>query len=335
MVLFKQFHPDVIRDITFVHESWPFHKSSQSTLLTLSCQGTLKINAFSGSDLHSFDFNHVTNSIVSTPERYGSAQKDGFTSALVTGGTVISSYTPPEDCLYNNGVNGDESRGNNNTNHSFGNSNVTENAHNNNHSSSGNSHNSITSSVLNAYAPLRRHDILLNNVETIRITRNIRHIVASTQHHYYQTSSSSLNSTPTFVSTLTSDLSNIFANNDNGVERNQSFDLTQSASNNYSLNQVYFHDRWDNSATDQPQQIWRLKYSNNGAFLYAAGEGGAVRYYRRYPNSALKRLGEIFSHRSDVLDMDISPYDECNHFFKIFPNLTINSICRYCHCIKG
>lgn len=319
----------MIRDITFLHESWPFHKSSQSTLLTLSSQGTAKINTISGDDLHSFDFNHTANSIVSTPERYGSAQSDGFVSSLVTGGTVISSYTPPDNCLqYNSGLSSDEARGNPNSNHhtnsdsqSYGNSNLVEiNHNNNNHSNSGgnlhnrnnssSNNNSVTSNVFHAYAPLRRNDILLTgNIESIRITRTIRQIVASTQHHYYTSSSS--NSSPTTNSSFSSIYNNYPNSPSNVAERS-----TTSYDHHHSPNsQIYFHDRWYNSNSDQPQQIWRLKYSSNGAFLYAAGEGGAVRYYRRYPNSVLKQLGEVFRHRGDILDMDISPYDECKSSF--------------------
>ena len=40
-------HPDVIRDITFLHNSWPFVKSHQSALLSLSCQGVVKVGALS------------------------------------------------------------------------------------------------------------------------------------------------------------------------------------------------------------------------------------------------------------------------------------------------
>ena len=58
------------------------------------------------------------------------------------------------------------------------------------------------------------------------------------------------------------------------------------------------------------QQIWKLRYSSNGSILYAAGDGGVIRRYRRYPNFH-KCLGELFRHRGDVQDMDISPYDEC------------------------
>src|SRR5699024_4786805 len=67
-----------------------------------------------------------------------------------------------------------------------------------------------------------------------------------------------------------------------------------------------------------PAQIWRLRYSRNGALLYAAGDGGAVRRYRQYPGQQLKCLGELFWHRGDVVDMDISPFDECKLIVLLF-----------------
>ena len=103
---------------------------------------------------------------------------------------------------------------------------------------------------------------------------------------------------------------------------------------------LFYHDHWDhsnridqfidnnngisNSTMNHPQQINRLRFSSNGAHLYAAGEGGFVRQYRRYPNLNVHCLGEVYRHRGDILDMDISPYDECK--FSNFINRQIQSI---------
>lgn len=57
-------------------------------------------------------------------------------------------------------------------------------------------------------------------------------------------------------------------------------------------------------------QIWKLKYTSNGSTLYAAYDGGKVKRFRRYPDGGHKFIGDLFSHKSDVYDMDISPYDE-------------------------
>ncbi|XP_071784135.1 uncharacterized protein [Asterias amurensis] len=55
--------------------------------------------------------------------------------------------------------------------------------------------------------------------------------------------------------------------------------------------------------------IWKLKYTSNGSMLYTACEKGVIRRYRRYPDRH-EYLGEVFRHKADVQDMDISPYDE-------------------------
>jgi hypothetical protein len=55
--------------------------------------------------------------------------------------------------------------------------------------------------------------------------------------------------------------------------------------------------------------IWKLRYTSNGSLLYAACDGGKIRRYRRYPRHH-QYVGDVFSHKADVYDMDISPYDE-------------------------
>lgn len=39
-------------------------------------------------------------------------------------------------------------------------------------------------------------------------------------------------------------------------------------------------------------------------------DGGVVRRYRRYPDHH-EYLGEVYRHKGDIQDLDISPYDEC------------------------
>lgn len=58
-----------------------------------------------------------------------------------------------------------------------------------------------------------------------------------------------------------------------------------------------------------PANVCRLKYTANGSFLYAACEGGKVKRFRRYPNDH-KYIGDAITHKMDVFDLDISPYDE-------------------------
>ncbi|CAG2055080.1 unnamed protein product [Timema podura] len=56
--------------------------------------------------------------------------------------------------------------------------------------------------------------------------------------------------------------------------------------------------------------IWKLRYTSNGSQLYSVCDGGVVRRYRRYPDHH-EYLGEVYRHKADIQDLDISPYDEC------------------------
>ncbi|XP_071444368.1 uncharacterized protein [Hetaerina americana] len=55
--------------------------------------------------------------------------------------------------------------------------------------------------------------------------------------------------------------------------------------------------------------IWKLRYTSNGSLLYSVCEDGVLRRYRRYPDRH-EYLGEVYAHRGDIQDLDISPYDE-------------------------
>jgi hypothetical protein len=52
------------------------------------------------------------------------------------------------------------------------------------------------------------------------------------------------------------------------------------------------------------------RYTSNGSQLYSVCDGGIVRRYRRYPDHH-EYLGEVYQHKGDIQDLDISPYDEC------------------------
>ncbi|XP_015602283.1 uncharacterized protein LOC107271143 isoform X2 [Cephus cinctus] len=55
--------------------------------------------------------------------------------------------------------------------------------------------------------------------------------------------------------------------------------------------------------------IWKLRYTSNGSTLYSVCDGGILRRYRRYPDHH-EYLGEVYRHRGDIQDLDVSPYDE-------------------------
>lgn len=53
-----------------------------------------------------------------------------------------------------------------------------------------------------------------------------------------------------------------------------------------------------------------FRYTSQGSLLYSVCDGGVLRRYRRYPDHH-EYLGEVFRHKGDIQDLDISPYDEC------------------------
>ncbi|XP_064485882.1 uncharacterized protein LOC135398401 isoform X3 [Ornithodoros turicata] len=87
-------HNSIIRDVMFVHSSWPFVRSHQSAVLSLSVDGVCKVTTLDNRYLHCFEVGHSSNCITSTPEPYGSGAEDGFYSVLLVGGDNISGYIP-------------------------------------------------------------------------------------------------------------------------------------------------------------------------------------------------------------------------------------------------
>ncbi|XP_015512493.1 uncharacterized protein [Neodiprion pinetum] len=55
--------------------------------------------------------------------------------------------------------------------------------------------------------------------------------------------------------------------------------------------------------------IWKLRYTSNGSTLYSVCDGGILRKYRRYPDHH-EFLGEVYRHKGDIQDFDLSSYDE-------------------------
>lgn len=87
-------HGNVVRDVTFLHNSWPWVCGHQSALMSASVDGVCKIVTLDGRLLHCIEAGHSVNSISVTPEIYGTAAEDGFSSLLLLGGDSISSYVP-------------------------------------------------------------------------------------------------------------------------------------------------------------------------------------------------------------------------------------------------
>lgn len=87
-------HGNIIRDVTFLPRSWPWVNGHQSALMAVSCDGVCKVITLDRRTLHTFDAGHSVNSVAVTPEAYGSAGEDGFSSVVMLGGDLISAYVP-------------------------------------------------------------------------------------------------------------------------------------------------------------------------------------------------------------------------------------------------
>lgn len=87
-------HSSVIRDLAFMHPSWPWVRGQQSALLTAGGDGTCKVSTLDGRVLHAFQAGHQVNTICPTPEPYNIGAEDGFYSVIMSGGDMVSAYVP-------------------------------------------------------------------------------------------------------------------------------------------------------------------------------------------------------------------------------------------------
>lgn len=188
-------HSTYIRDITFLSPSWPFVKTGQCGLVSLSVDGVCKVTTLDGRALHCFEVGHPSNCLAVTPETYeSSGHPNSFSSLMMIGGEGLSRYRPDQAIIER------------------------------------------------IEGPLK----------------DLKDVLASA-------SSSSLPPSPS------------------SCAPSPSFPISH---------------------------IRKLKYTSNGSLLYSVTDSGSVKRYRRYPDGSHKLLGEVFSHRGDVYDLDISPYDE-------------------------
>lgn len=415
-----QLHDTVIRDMIFADKSWPFTRSfnPKHTLLTLSSHGCLKVSSSDNTQLNSFDFSHGANSIVCTPEPYGSCSSYDFSSALVTGGTVIASFVPDDkqfNCTANNSVNTSRSATPNGISQSFqgfeqmiplsqqqvpvnhlwnnppsihssrpsqsfhqvyipsqqaSNSSISSNSASVVQASSTSQPSSLyfqlvntprNSSTINIYIPsVYANPTGVANPQAAndpgvnansRYNQNLRtQQLQNSLNQRAQSANLSLRSLSMIRRSLTLQrflspsqpradpflghldalpLVNNGENNTDSTSDSDDDDSQMDFSNEHLSNDyrfpndlgiepksfhIKYHYRWDENTlnADEPGgKISRLRFSSNGAFLYAAGDGGLVKKYVRLPNSGFKCLQEVQLHKSDVYDMDISNNDEC------------------------
>ncbi|KAK3919579.1 Autophagy-related protein 16 [Frankliniella fusca] len=87
-------HGSIIRDIVFLHSSWPWARGQSGSILTAGGDGTCKVSTIDGRGLHQFHANHQVNTICPTPEPFNQGAEDGFYSLIMSGGDMVSSYVP-------------------------------------------------------------------------------------------------------------------------------------------------------------------------------------------------------------------------------------------------
>ncbi|RMX52814.1 hypothetical protein pdam_00012212, partial [Pocillopora damicornis] len=86
-------HNNVIRDVMFLHESWPWCKG-QNALLSVAIDGTAKVSTIDGRTLQNTEIGSMLNTAAPTPEPFGSMADDGFYSLIMFGGELLTSFVP-------------------------------------------------------------------------------------------------------------------------------------------------------------------------------------------------------------------------------------------------
>ncbi|CAH1784215.1 unnamed protein product [Owenia fusiformis] len=86
-------HSSIIRDITFVHDSWPWGQGQRS-IMSVSQDGKCRVMSLDGRCLDQLDFGQPLNTVAVTPESFNSGLDDGFSSLIVAGGESVSAYIP-------------------------------------------------------------------------------------------------------------------------------------------------------------------------------------------------------------------------------------------------
>ena len=90
-------HSSTIRDITFIDSSWPFVRSHQSALVSLSADGVCKVTTLDGRTLDCIEVGHPAYSIAVTPEPYKGKKASSSRSSRSNSSLVTSSQSNEED----------------------------------------------------------------------------------------------------------------------------------------------------------------------------------------------------------------------------------------------
>lgn len=83
-------HTSVMRDITYLDESWPF--GHQNTAASVSLDGVCKIRSFDDKEVHSIDVGFRSNCIAASPDCFYMSDDHGLKGSLMIGGDGLSGY---------------------------------------------------------------------------------------------------------------------------------------------------------------------------------------------------------------------------------------------------
>lgn len=276
---------DLIRDIAVLDSSWPFVPRNTHAVATITVDGNCKITTLDGNILYNFEIGHKTNSLAATPERFDSNASSGYRSSITFAGDFMSIYLP-ELCASPSSEKVQPTR--------------TQPGH-------ARLSSLIPDYHLNRHIHLRLNQLSSNSLtaaanslsSTISIHPPIHASIHSHQHPIQSAHSVSIHSHPP-----------------HSGHHNHLISSSLSAANGVAL--IAQQNRRVSglinslNTTTLQNRISLLKYGSNGGLLYAASNSSqnyCVQRFRRYPNDH-RLLGELYSHKAEIYDVDISAWDE-------------------------
>lgn len=284
---------DMIRDIVFLDSSWPFVPRNNHAIATITHDGNCKVTTLDGSITQNFEVGHKTNSLAATPERFDVNANAGYRSSITFGGDFMSIYLP-ELCASPSSEKVQATR--------------TQNAR-------------LSSLIpdyhLNRHIHLRLNQLSSNSLtaaanslsSTISIHPPIHAAIHSRQHPIQSAHSASIHSHPS------TGHASVHPPPPHSGQDHHSYLISSSLSAANGVALIAQQNRRVSGLINTSMlqdRISLLKYGSNGGLLYAVSNSSqnyCVQRFRRYPNDH-RLLGELYSHKSEIYDFDVSAWDE-------------------------
>ena len=265
--------------IVFLNDSWPFVPRNNHAIATITHDGNCKVTTLDGSIVQNFEVGHKTNSLAATPERFDLlANSAGYRSSITFGGDYLSHYLPePSASPSAEKVQATRTQ--------------------NGHSSSRLSSLNIPDYYLNRQIHFRLNQISSTAAGSLSSTISIHPPIHASIHSHLHPIQSAHSQPSASIHPPHSHLINSSLSAANSVA------LVGQANRRVSglINTAMLQDR-----------ISLLKYGSNGGLLYAVTNSNhkhSVQRFRRYPNDH-RLLGELYSHKAEIYDIDVSAWDE-------------------------